>query len=217
MAHKLLIITNRHLCKIPLEKQVQKLLEARTAIRENSREIPREPLREIPTWLREATQIGVVLREPDLGLAEYITLSKQVQKICASFADVRFIAHGAVSISEWVACQGVHVPRRHLGQSDSGGKNQGCCNVGISIHNQREWEDTRELTKVGRHQYYCFSPFFPTDCKPGVSPMGTTFTTFPKVKGIDYYALGGINETNYMYPLRLGADGVAIMGEAMKW
>lgn len=116
----------------------------------------------------------------------------------------RLIAVGATVIAAHTplpGCVGVHLPAR---APVVGGF------FGRSCHSAAE---VRAAAAEGA-AYVTLSPYAASESKPGYRPIDPA--EFKVQIGIPVYALGGITPANAADALAAGADGLAVMGSAMR-
>lgn len=194
---RLKIITNRKICRIPLEKQIEKIIEKKL--------------------LKGFLVDSIVLREKDLSPEEYEKLYSDVLKT-ASYYEIKLFAH-----KNWNSKVCMEGGKIHL--SYNAFKNIVSCKmnreklfknyseVGVSVHNV---EDALIAESAGA-TYITFGHVFRTDCKKGIEPRGLyKLREVCLAVDIPVFAIGGINSENAREAIKCGAYGVCMMSGIMK-
>lgn len=158
---------------------------------------------------------GLVLREKDLPLSEYLELAAQVQPLC-SFYEVPLVLT-ALGDNAWLhpdflaflstyGC-GVQLPFA-LGKL---GKDQNLA-FSLSVHSREEVAlsaDSQASALIAGHIY-------PTACKPGLAPKGLAFLREAvKAAQKPVFAIGGITPERVPEILETGAAGYCVMNPLM--
>lgn len=158
---------------------------------------------------------GLVLREKDLSLSEYLELAARVQALC-SFYEIP-LALTALGDNAWLhpdflaflsayGC-GIQLPfaLRKQGEEQN-------LTFGLSVHSREEAAlsaDSQAFALIAGHIY-------PTACKPGLPPKGPDFlreTVNAAQKPV--FAIGGITPQRVPEILETGAAGYCVMNPLM--
>jgi len=170
-------VTNRHLCEEKYFTKIEKVASHRP--------------------------FAVLLREKDLDYDKYMTLSNEVNRICAAY-DVPLIAHTH-------AVPGV--PRLHVPFALASGELGREYSLSVSIHSV---EEARRAEALGA-QFLIAGHIFATGSKPGVPPRGLGFLReVCGSVGIPVFAIGGITAGNAQQCLDAGAAGICRMSYWME-
>lgn len=203
---KIIAVTNRKLCKIPLDEHIEKLFYklAESKYRGEISDLP--PLPDM-----------LVLREKDLPNCDYEELAKKIIPICDEYG-VDTILHSHINIVRELQHNRIHLPFSELIALN---ENMNFTNpfsipllAGTSIHSVEDLKQAVEL-KV---DYAFAGHIFATDSKKGLAPRGIGFLKeilLSKPADFPVYAIGGINTGNLEMIRREGADGVCMMSEYM--
>jgi thiamine-phosphate pyrophosphorylase len=152
---------------------------------------------------------AIVLREKELSLKDYESLTIAVKKICNQ-NKVSLIINQNISIAKKLL-----IPNIHLSMSDLRKyKNelQEFAQVGASIHSLPEAKEAQELGAT----YLIAGHIFPTDCKKGLPPRGISFLKeVCNFVTIPVFAIGGITKAKVNDVLQAGANGICVMSETM--
>ena len=179
----LICVTNRKLCKDNFLYRIEEIAKARP--------------------------YGIMLREKDLGEAEYEKLTVSVKKICDIYS-IPLIVNQKIEIADKLNLSHVHLSMLDLRES----KNEidRFQYIGASVHSLLE---AKEAEKLGA-TYLVAGHIFSTDCKRNVPPRGLNFlkAICDNVK-IPVYAIGGISKDKIEAVIQAGAVGACIMSEAM--
>lgn len=149
------------------------------------------------------------LREKDLAAADRLALLRRLIALGATWR-ARVTVHDDVAAAAAAGAAGVHLPaqgdaraaRRLLGNEAL---------IGQSAHNA----DEVERAAAAGADYVTLSPIFATISKPGYGPaLGVAI--LGQAWPLPVLALGGIDASNAGQCLAAGADGVAVMGSAMR-
>ena len=170
-------ITNRHLCKGNYFTQMEKIASCKP--------------------------FAVLLREKDLGFDKYLTLSHEVNRICAAH-NVQLIAHTQAV----PGIESLHVPFT-LASEELARKYR----LGVSVHSIEEAQAAEAMGAnilVAGH-------IFATGSKPGIPPRGIGFLReVCKNVRIPVFAIGGITMENAQQCLDAGAAGICRMSYWME-
>lgn len=198
---KVIAVTNRHLCRIPLVQQVEKICRLHPA--------------------------GIILREKDLPEDEYEALARQVQTVCQAF-QVPLTLHNYPEAAINLGIRRIHLPLHRLKEwrtrqdsfqeAGQGTKTDPYTvkfdTIGSSVHSPQEAQQAQALGA----SYVSAGHVFATDCKKGLPPRGLDFLrSVCDAVDIPVYAIGGINlePEKIRAALDCGAAGVCIMSGMM--
>ena len=196
---KVVSITNREICPVPLPDQIDKLCH-----------------------------LGVkdfILREKDLSPDEYAHLAVQVLKVCEKHG-ANLVLHSfwqtvTSPLTEGFTFNKIHFPLWLLERDYRQIKAAGFTDIGCSCHSIEEAQKAIELGAT----YITASHIYPTDCKKGLAPRGLEFLKeicdFIKSQKSDefcVYALGGIKTDGSQFKelKQAGAAGACLMSGLMK-
>lgn len=246
--HKLIIVTNRRLVtpELDLVGQIEKLLTLwafykRIQVPNDSQGHRGQPyfqglqqnLQEVGrniSWLTQANEIKILLREPDLLESDFRKLIDGLTRVTLPFKKVELVVNAnPLFYKDLWGKYKFHVPLRYVEAWEYFRDNINMPIIGTSIHNTQDYEFVKvHLPKLKSAsliksncmlEYVLVSPVFPTSCKPGAISLGLEgVRKLPKFSGVDYYALGGIHEENYNSVFAskvVQLVGIAVMSEAM--
>lgn len=182
--YKRICITHRGLAKRPLIDQIRVVLAAK------------------PDY--------IILREKDLPEAEYLSLAKDLLKLCED-SDSKLILHSFKNVAFELNYPHIHLPfQEFLALSEE--ERDFFQTVGVSTHSVEEALEAEKLSAT----YVTASHIFPTQCKEGLAPRGLSYLKEAcEAVTIPVYALGGIHEDNIDLCINAGADGICMMSEYM--
>lgn len=193
---KLIVVTDRRLCRRPFLQQVEILARAKVD--------------------------AIVLREKDLPEWEYEALAGQVLAICKEYG-VRCILHQNISVARRLGADSLHLSlaaakgysrqewQDRLADREGGGRSFG--QIGFSVHSLEELETAQELGA----DYVFFGHVFATACKPGAEPRGLeALHEICREAKVPVFAIGGISPENAWHALEAGAAGVCVMSWGMQ-
>ena len=188
---KLVAVTNRHLVKSSLEKQLEKIFQASV-----------RPQR-------------LVLREKDLPEKEYLELYQQVAPLCRQYG-VELLLHNF-----WQLALRLHaplqVPLSLLRLAELQARKAELPLLGTSVHSLAE---AQEAVALGA-DYLVAGHIFPTSCKPGLPPRGLDFLREICSKvDLPVYAIGGLQlgRPRQLDQVRAcGAKGAFFMSDYMQY
>lgn len=158
----------------------------------------------------EASLVGlssdlVVLRAPDLSVADYLELAEQALPLCRD-AGVGVILHGApATFHEIPGAAGLHLPWRHAETLSERPIPEGAW-LGVSCHNA---EQIAHATSLGA-DYVTLGPVSPTPTHPEARGIG--WAEFGRLAGaarIPVYGLGGLGPDDIPRARAEGGQGVA--------
>jgi thiamine-phosphate pyrophosphorylase len=210
---RLLVVTDRHLARRPLEEVVEAALEGGAR------------------W--------IWLRDRDLPLGERRDLAWRLVRLTRAAGAILTIG-GDAGLAAEVGAQGVHLPATALRSADADSpvmvglvptihvfppsasqdvdarhkaEHDGGALVGVSTHSEA---DIRAAATAGA-DYVSLSPIFETASKPDYGPaLGLAAIERATELGLPVLALGGITPERAAQCIEAGAAGVAIMGEVMR-
>lgn len=183
--YKKICVTNRALAARPFEEQIARVLDAK------------------PDML--------ILREKDLGEAEYEKLAASVKKMC-EHTETQFVLHSYPSVARKLGVSAIHMPLAGFIAMSEAEKAEFIVR-GVSVHSV---EDAILAERAGA-TYVTAGHIYATDCKKGLPGRGLDFLRdVCAAVDIPVYAIGGIDETNADACIAAGADGVCMMSGYMK-
>lgn len=152
---------------------------------------------------------AIILREKDLGPAQYETLAARIQEICEKHG-VPLIINQNIAVAAKLQIPSIGLSMENLRKN----KNElgRFLHIGASVHTIDEAVEAQRLGAT----YLVAGHIFPTDCKKGVPPRGLAFLyeVCSKVS-LPVFAIGGITADNVDRARWAGAEGICIMSEAM--
>ena len=155
---------------------------------------------------------ALILREKDLPEEKYEVLAEQVASLCEAYHTM-CILHTYVDVAIRLHVPAIHLPMDAL-LSMSPQKREKFSVLGASAHSMEDVELAREAGAT----YVTFSHVFATDCKKGLPPKGLgALRDICARTDLPVYALGGIHRENAVECIKVGAAGVCVMSEAMRW
>lgn len=158
-----------------------------------------------------AKPFGIVLREKDLPVKEYLALARKVRDICRS-AGASIIVHSHPEVARELGIPALHMPLDALEKMSSEERKEFRV-LGASCHSV---EDVLRAKILGC-DYVTAGHVYATDCKPGLPPRGADFLA--EVCGpaapMPVFALGGLTPARAPEVRRAGAAGFAMMSSAM--
>lgn len=179
----LIYITSRKLCKDPFLQRIQQLAEGNPH--------------------------AIMLREKDLNLADYESLTLKVKAICAQ-NNIPLIINQNLSIAKRLNMPNIHLSIQNLRTYRN--ELQSFTHIGASVHSLSE---ALEAQKLGA-TYLVAGHIYSTNSKKGVPPRGLSFLReITSNVTIPVFAIGGITKDHVKDILLTGAKGICIMSEAM--
>lgn len=183
----ILAITNRRLCTRPFAKQIERVCQFHPK--------------------------AVVLREKDMSEEEYLSLAKEIMRICNHY-DVPCILHTYIHTARTLHCPAIHLPLPLLRQYQNEGNLSDFHTIGASVHSMAEALEAERLGAT----YLTAGHIYTTDCKKGVPPRGLSFLQ-EVCQGVflPVYAIGGIQPKREQLSevMASGAKGGCIMSGMM--
>lgn len=167
----------------------------------------------------------LILREKDLGYAEYVALAKKVADFLSQYnidnpvnlmlnigrfaeknADEKIIKQFQADTN----CHNIHIPIRCILENERFNtiRQLTTGTLGMSVHTVEEAVFAQNLGA----DYITAGHIFETACKPGLKPRGLEF--LKKVcesVNIPVYAIGGMTKENAHLAIHAGAKGICIM------
>lgn len=154
---------------------------------------------------------AVVLREKDMGPADYEVLAKEVMAVCRRH-DVPCILHQFSETAQKLQSDGLHLPLPLLRRLRAEGRALEVPELGTSCHSV---QDVREAMKLGC-TYVFAGHIYATSCKPGLTPRGLTFLQEAvRASSVPVYAIGGLTPARLPEVLAAGAAGGCAMSSLM--
>lgn len=188
---KVIVVTNRKLCRGDFEKQIQLLVACKVDY--------------------------IVLREKDLPESEYEKLARTVLNICKGSHTICVLhqfANVAIRLQRGMGHNEINAIHLSLTDAQRYRKIRNCFTMwGISTHSI---EQLREAQKACA-DYVFFGHVYATDCKKGLPPRGMQqLKEICQAARVPVYAIGGISAKNAMETIHAGADGVCVMSFGMQ-
>ncbi|MBE9610434.1 Nudix family hydrolase [Chitinilyticum piscinae] len=148
----------------------------------------------------------LILREPQLPVAEFAALAKQVQALTRP-AGCKLLVHGDVALAREIGADGVHLSSRQLLALDH--RPSGLDWVGASTHNTAELAAAESLGL----DYVLLGHVCETASHPGAPPLGWDGFAACLTSGwsVPVYALGGMHPGLLATALQHGAQGIATL------
>ncbi|HAP31693.1 MAG TPA: thiamine phosphate synthase [Firmicutes bacterium] len=178
----LICVTNRKLCRDDLLQRINRIAKGKPH--------------------------AIILREKDLGMAEFTDLAEKIKEICDANR-VLFIINQKIAVAAKLKINRVNLSMADLLTHRSALDNYQC---GASVHSVREAKVAEALGV----SYMIAGHIFPTDSKKGVPPRGLSFLKeVSAAVAVPVFAIGGITKDKVKDVLRAGASGICVMSEAM--
>ena len=160
--------------------------------------------------LAQAKPQAILLREKDLGEADYEVLAREVQERCAPWG-VRLIVRRYVGVARRLGLRQVHLSMEELRQAEPGMLTE--LQVGVSIHSVEEATEAQALGAA----YLVAGHIYTTDCKKKLEPRGLDFLReVCQTVSIPVFAIGGVTAERVPELLACGAAGCCVMSGAMQ-
>ena len=197
---KLMIISNRKLCKEGLLNRLRKIFDEYKK----------------GQYLGDFVIEGLVLREKDLDKYAYYKLLSDVYEICKTYG-INLYAHKYWDLAKVLDIKYIHMP---IGDLINLAKNKEEYRIfrdfferiGVSTHSIEELVVAKDL---GASHIFA-GHIFPTACKEGLEGRGLDFLNdMCKKSSIPIYAIGGIGPEKVDMVIDKGAHGVAMMSTIM--
>ena len=181
----IICVTNRKLCREDFLTRIERIAACRPA--------------------------GIILREKDMLLGEYIKLAEAVIEICDKYG-VKCILHNFPSVVKSIHANAIHVPL-HILRTMSQEQKVHFSILGTSCHSV---EDSLEAQALGC-TYIIAGHVFETNCKRGLLGRGPDFlrNVCTAVK-LPVYGIGGIGIDNITLVRDTGVAGVCLMSSLME-
>lgn len=175
----IVVVTNRKLCRGNFSDRVKRLADAGAD--------------------------RIILREKDMNLNDYTSLSEDIIDICKNY-DTDVILHNFVKAADALNHRMIHLSQSKLASLN------GYKIIGTSCHSMKE-VDVAEKFGVS---YITFGHVFETNCKKNLKPRGlATLREICRNTDLPVYAIGGMTPHHYEEILSAGAKGCCIMSSAM--
>ena len=186
--NKLIVVTNRHLCKGDFLAQLAKVLALKPC--------------------------AIILREKDLGYDEYKALAIKVKTLCDGNSVPMFV-QTYIDLAKELKC-GLHLSFENWqAQQDALAlaKQNELTKISVSCHSL---EEAQKAEAKGADQIV-LGTIFATNCKPGKEGAGLEFLQdVCQSCNKPVYAIGGIKEENLQSVLDAGAAGGCMMSGFME-
>ncbi|MCD8363240.1 MAG: thiamine phosphate synthase [Lachnospiraceae bacterium] len=154
---------------------------------------------------------GIILREKDLGEAEYEELAALAKAICKEYG-VPLTLHTYGDVALRLGIRRLHLPLRVLLAMEEAEKRNFDV-LGTSIHAPEE----AVAAEAAGAAYVTAGHVFATDCKKGLPPRGIPFLKdVCEAVHIPVYAIGGITPQNAPLCAEAGAAGICLMSSLMR-
>lgn len=244
--HKLICVTNRHLCEDDFLDRLRRIAYAGRSLNNpgtnsfcnyNNNYSSNDASNDNTIDSNIDSNIagkaffgGIILREKDLSISEYEKLALAVKEICDE-AGVDFIAHNFPEID---FADHLHLPLHKLKELDLEGSIDASQNELLDARSKPNSDSSRNshIVRLGASchsvedaktaeslgcSYVTFGHVFETDCKKGLEPRGLSLLgDVVRSVSIPVYAIGGISPGNYLDVIGAGAEGACIMSGFMK-
>ena len=160
--------------------------------------------------LAQAKPQAILLREKDLGEADYEVLAREVQERCAPWG-VRLVVRRYGGVARRLGLRQVHLSMEELRQAEPGMLTE--LQVGVSIHAVEEATEAQALGAA----YLVAGHIYATDCKKELEPRGLDFLReVCQTVSIPVFAIGGVTAERVPELLACGAAGCCVMSGAMQ-
>ena len=160
--------------------------------------------------LAQAKPQAILLREKDLGEADYEVLAREVQERCAPWG-VRLVVRRYVGVARRLGLRQVHLSMAELRQAEPGTLTE--LQVGVSIHSVEEAMEAQSLGAA----YLVAGHIYATDCKKELAPRGLEFLReVCRTVHVPVFAIGGVTAERVVELLECGAAGCCVMSGAMQ-
>ena len=160
--------------------------------------------------LAQAKPQAILLREKDLGEADYEVLAREVQERCAPWG-VRLVVRRYVGVARRLGLRQVHLSMAELRQAEPGTLTE--LQVGVSIHSVEEAMEAQSLGAA----YLVAGHIYATDCKKELAPRGLEFLReVCRTVHVPVFAIGGVTAERVAELLECGAAGCCVMSGAMQ-
>ena len=160
--------------------------------------------------LAQAKPQAILLREKDLGEADYEVLAREVQERCAPWG-VRLVVRRYGGVARRLGLRQVHLSMEELRQAEPGMLTE--LQVGVSIHSVEEATEAQALGAA----YLVAGHIYATDCKKELEPRGLDFLReVCQTVSIPVFAIGGVTAERVPELLACGAAGCCVMSGAMQ-
>ena len=178
----MIIVTNRHLCRGDFLERIERLAALRPG--------------------------GILLREKDLPLKEYIRLAQACGKICRDNSVPVILSHFPEA-ADFTGNPYLQLSYPLFMEQPYLAKRLHC---GVSVHSLSE---ARAAEKAGA-EYLIAGHIFETGCKPDVRPRGLSFLReLCSSVRLPVYAIGGIRADNFRQVFYAGARDFCVMSLMM--
>lgn len=160
--------------------------------------------------LAQAKPQAMLLREKDLGEADYEVLAREVQERCAPWG-VRLVVRRYGGVARRLGLRQVHLSMAELRQAEPGTLTE--LQVGVSIHSVEEAMEAQSLGAA----YLVAGHIYATDCKKELAPRGLEFLReVCRTVHVPVFAIGGVTAERVAELLECGAAGCCVMSGAMQ-
>jgi thiamine-phosphate pyrophosphorylase len=148
----------------------------------------------------------ILLREPELSVADYTRLAEECKEICHD-TPVKLILHTHFETAKALKIPRVHLPMYLMRVGLPVGYS---CSA--SVHSPEEASEAQQLGA----QFLLAGHVFPTDCKPDLPPRGLAYLKdVCQAVTVPVFAIGGITPERVPSVLESGASGIAVMSQLM--
>lgn len=155
----------------------------------------------------------LILREKDMSEKDYLNIAADVEAVC-HFYDVIFMPHKFVDVAEKMGVDRIHLSLEDLRNLPRDVRSL-FRYIGCSVHNL---DEVIEANHLGA-SYLVAGHIYPTDCKKGLPPKGTSFLKSAcVVSDCPVWAIGGIKPDHDQIDevVECGAAGGCIMSGMME-
>lgn len=160
--------------------------------------------------LAQAKPQAILLREKDLGEADYEVLAREVQERCTPWG-VRLIVRRYADVARRLGVQQLHLSMEELRQAEP--EALAGLQTGISVHSVPEALEAQQLGGA----YLIAGHIYETDCKKDLAPRGLDFLReVCQSVSVPVFAIGGVTAERVPELLARGAAGCCVMSGAMQ-
>jgi thiamine-phosphate pyrophosphorylase len=162
--------------------------------------------------LAVAETVMVQLRDPSLGVRDRLRLGARLRDACRRHGQW-FVVRDRVDLAVLLDADGVHLAERSIAAADA----RSLLRAGAWV--SRAWHDAQRAPPVGVDAVLLSPALAARKGRPALGPSG--IAAFRSLIGgmasrPALYALGGIDAAGVPTVLNAGADGVAVIGAALR-
>lgn len=160
--------------------------------------------------LAQAKPQAMLLREKDLGEADYEVLAREVQARCAPWG-VGLIVRRYAGVARRLGVMKLHLSMAELRRAES--EALAGLQIGVSVHSAAEAAEAQRLGAA----YLVAGHIYATDCKKELAPRGLEFLReVCRTVHVPVFAIGGVTAERVVELLECGAAGCCVMSGAMQ-